>query len=143
MGASSALKYGKADIIVADSPFRSIKKLCKEVVVNSKPKPIPSCLISCIFPCVYMKLRSDVKTRGQYDLDELDIEKDVEMINPASTLIFLSGNDDKLVNYYNSQKLYRLFSGKNKYLEIVVGNHNSKRPDQIIEKIMGLIERQG
>ena len=29
MGAASALKYGKADVIVADSSFRSMKKLCK------------------------------------------------------------------------------------------------------------------
>jgi len=29
MGAVSALLYGKADVIVADSPFRSMKKLCK------------------------------------------------------------------------------------------------------------------
>ncbi len=29
MGAVSAIRYGKADVIVADSPFRSMKKLCK------------------------------------------------------------------------------------------------------------------
>lgn len=29
MGAASALLYGKVDVIVADSPFRSVKKLCQ------------------------------------------------------------------------------------------------------------------
>lgn len=31
MGAVSALKYGKANVIVADSPFRDIRKLFKEM----------------------------------------------------------------------------------------------------------------
>lgn len=29
MGAASALLYGKVDVIVVDSPFRSVKKLCQ------------------------------------------------------------------------------------------------------------------
>ena len=73
MGASSALKYGKADIIVADSPFRNMKKLCKEVVQNSKSNPLPNCIVGCLFPCVFLKLRADVKARAQYDLESLNI----------------------------------------------------------------------
>lgn len=73
MGAASALKYGKADVIVADSPFRSMKNLCKEVVINSKSNPLPSCLVKCLFPCVFWKLRSDVIKTASYDLEELNI----------------------------------------------------------------------
>lgn len=60
MGAASALKYGKVDIIVADSSFRSMKKLCKEFAKNNKPKIMPECLVGCLFPCVFRKLKSDI-----------------------------------------------------------------------------------
>ena len=68
MGAVSALKYGKTDIIVADSPFRSMKNLCKELS-TSKINPLPNCIVSCLFPCVFMNLRSDIKKKGNYDLN--------------------------------------------------------------------------
>ena len=41
MGAASALKYGKVDVIVADSSFRSMKKLCKEFAKRNKPEILP------------------------------------------------------------------------------------------------------
>jgi hypothetical protein len=31
MGAATALKYGKAPIIVADSSFKSFKSLCRQI----------------------------------------------------------------------------------------------------------------
>lgn len=68
MGAASALLFGKADIIVADSPFRSMKKLCKELS-TSKVNPLPNLLVNCLFPCVFMKLRSDIKQKGKYDIE--------------------------------------------------------------------------
>ena len=111
MGASSALKYGKASIIVADSPFRSFKKLCKEIVVKSESNPFPSCMVTCLFPCVFLKLRSDVKSLANYDVEELNIEKDVQNIDSRTTIIFMSGTEDKLVHHYNSEKLYKIFSG--------------------------------
>jgi hypothetical protein len=68
MGAASALLYGKADAIVADSPFRNFRKLCKEIS-TSKINPLPNALVSCLFPCVFMKLKHDVKKISHYDLD--------------------------------------------------------------------------
>lgn len=59
MGAASALRYGKADIIVADSSFKSLRCLCKQIAKNQTP--IPNFLISCCFPCVFIKLKKDVK----------------------------------------------------------------------------------
>ena len=91
MGAVSALKYGRSDVIVADSPFRSMRKLCKELS-TSKINPLPNAIVNCLFPCVFLKLRSDVKQKGKYDLEELDIEKDVKKISPLTTIVFLSGN---------------------------------------------------
>lgn len=45
MGGSSALKYGKCQIIIADSPFQSIKKVCKDVAYKKKPRYVCGCLI--------------------------------------------------------------------------------------------------
>ena len=68
MGAATALKFGKAPIIVADSSFKSFKSLCKSLAIDHSPKYIPNCLISCFFPCLFCKLRSDVKQVGDYDV---------------------------------------------------------------------------
>ena len=73
MGAATALRYGKAKIIVADSSFQSFRSLCKQVAEKNSPKYIPNCVISCIFPCVFFKLRNDVMKMGDYDVESLDI----------------------------------------------------------------------
>jgi hypothetical protein len=61
MGAATALKYGKASIIVADSAFKSFKGICRQVAKKNSPCIIPNCLISCLFPCVFNKMRSDIE----------------------------------------------------------------------------------
>ena len=73
MGAATALKYGKADVIVADSAFKSFRSLCKQVAKANSPCFVPNCLVSCLFPCVFSKIRSDVEQEGHYDVDNLDI----------------------------------------------------------------------
>lgn len=76
-----------------------------------------------------MKLKRDVEKRGEYDMDECDVKEAVQRIDPSTTLIFMSGDEDKLVNSRNSQKLFDIFTGKHKFIEIFKGNHNSKRPE--------------
>jgi hypothetical protein len=61
MGAASALRYGKAEIIIADSSFKCFKSLCKQVAKSSSPFYVPNCLINCFFPCVFYKLKNEVK----------------------------------------------------------------------------------
>ena len=116
MGAATALKYGKAPVIVADSAFKSFRGLCKQIAKRNAPKMLPNCLISCLFPCVFMKIRRDVESEGHYDVDKLDIAEDVKQINPSTLLIFLSGNSDVLIDQRNSTKLYNLYAGTNKKL---------------------------
>lgn len=60
MGAASALLYGKASIIVADSSFKSLRSLCKQVAKDNAPNYIPTCIVQCFFPCVFFKLKRDV-----------------------------------------------------------------------------------
>ncbi len=71
MGAATALKFGKAKVIVADSAFKSFKDLCRQVAKKQAPSWLPSCLVSCLFPCFFMKLRSDVEKKGDYDIGDL------------------------------------------------------------------------
>jgi hypothetical protein len=68
MGAATALRYGRANAIVADSAFKSFRSLCKQVAKANSPCIIPNCLVSCLFPCVFCKIRSDVEEKGNYDV---------------------------------------------------------------------------
>jgi hypothetical protein len=68
MGAATALRFGKAHIIVADSAFKSFRSLCKQFAKKNTPCYIPNCLISCLFPCVFCKIRADVQEKGNYDV---------------------------------------------------------------------------
>lgn len=81
MGAATALKFGNAPIIIADSSFKSFKSLCKQIAKEHSPKFVPGCMVSCLFPCVFYKLRSDIQEKGDYDIEQLDIVKDLERIN--------------------------------------------------------------
>ena len=111
MGAASALKYGKAEVIVADSSFKCLKSLCKQVAKNHSPNFVPNCFINCLFPCVFFKLKQDVKKKAKYDVDELDIKEAVKSIDVNSLVIFMSGDKDTLIHHRNSQKLYDAFRG--------------------------------
>lgn len=116
MGAATALKYGNAPIIVADSSFKSFRSLCKQIAKEHSPKFVPGCMVSCLFPCVYEKLRADIREKGEYDVEELDIAKDLEGVSESTMVVFMSGDEDKLINKMNSEKLYNSFKGKRKYL---------------------------
>lgn len=132
MGAASALRYGGTNIIVADSPFVTLEKVCKETAQGNKPSYVPSCLVSCLFPLVFKKLRGDVKKKADFDMRELNIKKSVEKISESKCIIFLSGNKDTLINHKHSQELFDTFKGINKKIYIFDGNHNTRRPPDVI-----------
>jgi len=102
MGAASALKYGKAEVIVADSSFKCLKSLCKQVAKNHSPGYVPDCLITCLFPCVFFKLKRDIREKANYDVNELDIKEAMKNIELSSLVIFMSGDKDSLIHHRNS-----------------------------------------
>jgi esterase/lipase len=53
---------------------------------------------------------------GEYDIEQLDIANDVKKISEATMIVFMSGDDDKLIDKANSEKLYNSFKGNRKYL---------------------------
>lgn len=74
MGAATALLNGQAEFIVADSSFKSFESLCKQVAKEHSPTVIPNCMVTCIFPCVFTKIRRDVDKKAQYNVKNLDIK---------------------------------------------------------------------
>lgn len=102
MGAATALLYGKAEFIVADSSFKSFKSLCKQVAKEYSPKIVPNCMITCFFPCVFSKLKKDVDRKAKYDVDDLDVREAVKNLHPKTVVVFMSGDKDNLINVRNS-----------------------------------------
>jgi hypothetical protein len=136
MGAATALKFGQAPIIVADSSFSSFKDLCKEIAKQKAPILVPNILINCLFPCVFSKLRNDILELAHFDVEELDIAENVKKITPEKLVIFLTGKQDKLIDKMHSQILFKSFGGERKILEFFRGTHNSKRPSEVMQKVM-------
>lgn len=60
-------------------------------------------------------------------------------ISESTMIVFMSGDEDKLIDKVNSEKLYNVFRGPHKHLEIFKGTHNTKRPEETIKKVMRLI----
>lgn len=69
---------------------------------DNAPKMLPNCFISCLFPCVFCKLRSDIQEKGEYDVEDLDIKENLSKISPETMVIFMSGDEDKLINKAHS-----------------------------------------
>lgn len=75
LGAVTALKYAsfkKIKLIVADSPFRSLKEVGNDLIhqyTTEVSNYIPKCLINCIYPCMYTKFKHNIKEEGKYNLD--------------------------------------------------------------------------
>jgi hypothetical protein len=102
MGAATALLYGKADFIVADSSYKSFKSLCKQIAKEHSPVVVPNCMISCFFPCVFSKLKKDIDKKAQYDVEDLDVKEAVKRLHPDTTVVFMSGDKDALILPRNS-----------------------------------------
>lgn len=141
MGAVSALRSAATRIIVADSPFVSLEKVCRETAQERKPRYFPGCMVACCFPIVFRKLRSDVKKKADFDLRELDTKKAVEELSPDSCLVFLSGDKDTLIHHRHAEELYGTFRGADKKLVIFAGSHNTKRPPEVLVEVMEYVGR--
>ena len=73
-------------------------------------------------------MKDDVDRRANYNVEDLDIREAVKKLDPNTTIVFMSGDKDKLVAARNSTKMYDVCPCNVKYLKIFDGDHNSKRP---------------
>lgn len=59
-------------------------------------------MVSCFFPCVFPKIRKDIDKKAKYDVEQLDVRESVKRLSPDTTVIFMSGSRDMLINKRNS-----------------------------------------
>lgn len=66
MGSVSLLLSQECSVMVADSPFCDLTRLCKE---SGQYIPyVPYCLFSCIFPCVFCCVSKDIREKTQRNI---------------------------------------------------------------------------
>ncbi len=49
-------------------------------------------------------------------MDYLDIAEDIKKIDPSTLVVFLSGDEDLLIDKKNSIRLHEMYVGMNKHL---------------------------
>jgi hypothetical protein len=123
MGAVSLLLSSECNVMIADSAFSNLETLCRESG-NLIPH-IYKCLFDCFFPCAFWFVRRDITRKVECDIfEDLDIEKRVRKMSPKKAIMFISGNDDTMVDKKHSQNLSVSFKGYKKLL-LCEGSHNS------------------
>ena len=132
MGAATTMIYAHKDerikAIVMDSPFADFNILARESVL--KEIKLPNFLIQGALKIV----RMTIKKKNDLDIEKLKpIDSAPKTFQPV---IFIHANNDELINSHHSTMLFNAYAGKNKEFKKVVGNHNSKRPNFTIKKVM-------
>ena len=74
---------------------------------------MPGCLFGCLFSCVFSLVSSDVKKKTQEEIDTLLIIDHVkrEEYKKGRSIIFLSGDDDSVIDCSHSRRLFQAFQG--------------------------------
>ena len=72
------------------------------MAIKYSPKVVPDCMVSCVFPCLFEKLKKDVHKRAKYDVNLLDVRKAVSKLDKKTMVIFMSGEEDELIHSRNS-----------------------------------------
>ena len=138
MGAVTAIMYANEhpsliDAMILDSGFYSLKMLINELI-DSKIK-----LPKFIFDKILNMVKETVKEKANFNLDI--IEPYIYAKNCLVPAFFCHGIDDDFVLPHHSQDLFNNYKGKEKYIEIVEGGHNSVRPRKLINKLCNFLKK--
>lgn len=132
MGAATILLYGAKDqrvtCMCVDSPFSDLSLLLKEFADSTITVP------GFVFSSAYSLARSMVYNRNQMDIDKIKPIDEVK--NIGIPIYFIHAMKDQLIKSEHSLKLYEACGSFFKYINICEGDHNSIRPDNIINKIL-------
>ncbi|EGR33879.1 hypothetical protein IMG5_033680, partial [Ichthyophthirius multifiliis] len=132
MGAVTSLMHSDRDPsiagIVLDSPFSSLKKLAQDLC-EQYSKKIPKFLVSVALSYIKNKIQSKAK----FDINNLNpLENNVsKAFIPA---FFVAAQDDTFIYPEHTKQLYEAYAG-DKNLKIVEGDHNSSRPEFLLDSI--------
>ena len=136
MGAVTAIMYSNKhpeliDAIVLDSGFYSLKILIDELIKAKIRLP------KFVFDKLLKMVKETIKEKANFDLDI--IEPYIYAKNCLVPAFFCHGKDDDFVLPHHSQDLFNEYKGKDKYLEIIKGGHNSIRPRKLVIKICNFL----
>ena len=131
MGAATALIYSSMDkrikAIAVDSPFEDFRKLAKEMVLNQIK--LPGFLIEGAISII----GKSVKNRNGMDINDI---KAIDAVTKCERpVVFIHAKDDELVPYHHSEDLIKNYKGNNKILKSVIGGHNGRRPNNLMEYV--------
>ena len=131
MGAATTLIYASMDerikAIVVDSPFSDFRRVAKEMCLAQVNVPgfLIEGAISIIGKSVYKK--------NGMKINEI---KAIEAVkNCYIPVIFIHARDDDIVKYQHSLDLFNNYAGSDKELRDVLGGHNGKRSNLVLEHV--------
>lgn len=132
MGAATIILYAAKDprisCICVDSSFYDLNILLKEF--SEKYITIPN----FIFSSAHSMVKKMVFNRNKLDIDKL---KPIEQVSKIGIpTLFIHAKKDELIHSDHSLKLYEACGSFFKFINICEGEHNSIRPDHIINKII-------
>ncbi|CAD8206172.1 unnamed protein product [Paramecium pentaurelia] len=131
----SASQNEDIKVLVCDSPFSNLALLCKEIATSGYGVP------GCCFNCFFCFVKSKIRKEANFNVDDLNIIQIVGNLSSQVSIAFLSANQDQLVNSKHSKQLHCVFKGT-KLLKSFDGQHNSKRPNDIMKEVADFVISQ-
>jgi len=130
MGAVTAIMHGDRDPSIAgmvlDSPFTELKVLAEELCSNFTK--IPKFILSGAMSLI----RKTIQSKAKFDINDLIPMNHVKAgFMPA---FFVAGKQDTFIDPHHAKDLYEKYAG-DKNIVIVDGDHNSVRPQFLLDSI--------
>jgi len=137
MGAATALLYTHTDkrisAVCFDSPFSDFSQLALELC--RKQLSIPNFVVSTAL----MFVRNTIIGKNNVDIYKLTpINYSNKTTTPA---FFLHAMNDELIPLEHTLKIFEIYGGTKKSLNVCEGTHNTQRPKHIVEKIGKFLEQ--
>lgn len=130
MGAATSLMHGDRDPSIAgmviDSPFSSLNRLSDELARTYSR--VPGFVVSAAKSLV----RKTIKNKAGFNINDLEPIRHVDKcFIPA---MFIAATGDLLISPSHTHDLHQNYAG-DKSLSLIDGDHNSQRPQYILDSI--------
>lgn len=136
MGAVTSIMYASKDpsiqCIVCDSPFASLKTLCKDLV-EQHGSWVPGGVVSL----VVKKIRKRISKMAGFDIFDLDCTKYARHCDVPAFMFH--GEKDTFVQPHHSIAVEQAYRGSCLH-KLVRGDHNSKRGEDALETAVAFLQ---